>query len=152
MPLPTEMDNTTAELLALALGHWIAGCISDLVAGCRHCQRDPLRKAIPCSVAPCEAVHCGGGATWEPRMTMTTTSGGSKEMPGPMNVQASQHGRAPEDTGWPSPYHWKRRKGRGVRMAHGGWSGAFTSRGTSAQRDRWTLGLKSSRGPIRRMR
>ena len=32
MPLPPKIDNTTAELLALALGHWIAGCPRDLGA------------------------------------------------------------------------------------------------------------------------
>ena len=63
VPLPPEMDNTMAELLALALGRWIEGCLRDLkaragevvydaqaaeplVVGCQYRQRDPLRKAI----------------------------------------------------------------------------------------------------------
>ena len=51
---------------------------------------------------------------------MAIASGGGKEMLGPMNMQASQHGRAPGGTGWPSPYHWERRTGRNVRMAQPG--------------------------------
>ena len=74
VPLPPEMDNTTAELLAPALGCWIAGCLRELgawaevvahdaqaaeslVVGCPYQQRDPLRKAIQWSVTPSEAVH-----------------------------------------------------------------------------------------------
>ena len=38
------------------------------------------------------------GATREPRKTMTTASGGSREMLRLTNMQASQHGRAPGDT------------------------------------------------------
>ena len=73
-PLPPEMDNTTVELLALALGRWIVGCLRDLeakpkevvydaqaaealVEGCLHHQQDPLRKAIQWSVATSWAVH-----------------------------------------------------------------------------------------------
>ena len=74
VPLPPEVDNTTAELMALALGRWITGCLRDLgaraeevvydapaveslVLGCPYRQRDPLRKAILWSVTPSEAVH-----------------------------------------------------------------------------------------------
>ena len=74
VPLPPELDNTTAELLALALGLWIAGSLRDLgaragevvydaraaeflVEGCLYRQQDPLRKAIQWSVTPSEAVH-----------------------------------------------------------------------------------------------
>ena len=32
VPLPPEVDSTTAELLALALGRWITGCLKDLRA------------------------------------------------------------------------------------------------------------------------
>ena len=73
--LPLEMDNTSAEWLALAVGRWIAGCLRDLgarpgefmydahaaeavVEGCPHRQRDLLWPAIWWSVAPPEAVHC----------------------------------------------------------------------------------------------
>ena len=63
VPLPPEADNTTAELLALAPGRWIGGCLRELgahvgewvydvqapeslVAECPYPHRDPLRRAI----------------------------------------------------------------------------------------------------------
>ena len=66
IPLPREVDNTTAQLLALAMGRRITACLRDLAApagevvcdaqavesvvvGCAYQQRDPLRKAIQCS-------------------------------------------------------------------------------------------------------
>ena len=74
VPVPPEMDNTTAELLAVGLGRWIAGCLGDLgaqarevvydaqaaeslVVGCQYRQRAPLWKEIQLSVTPSEAVH-----------------------------------------------------------------------------------------------
>ena len=72
--MPPEMDNTTAELLAVALGRWIAGCLEDLgaqapevvynaqaaeslVVGCPYRQRASLWKEIQWSVTLSEAVH-----------------------------------------------------------------------------------------------
>ena len=104
VPLPPDVDNTTAELLALALGRWIAGCLRDLrawagevvydaeaaeslVAGCRYRQWDPLRKAISGVRLRPKRFTGAYGATWRPRTAMKTMNVSGKGMPRPMSMR-----------------------------------------------------------------